>query len=511
MIGWSPTMTDADTARLFYNEDSTDFFFHRDSTGGRGRAALDKYLDVLAAAGVTDLLCNTNAQRTNYASDVWTPTWEGFDAEGSDEQPYLVSIPPAARPGWRRLATNMLALHEQGIDYPDFVVEGSRRRGMSPWITLRMNDVHDQDNVDHPIHGRFWREHSEYWRQGSEGYFARAFDFGHAAVRDYYMALVDETLERYDVDGVELDFLREPFLFNVGAEPNGRELLTTWVGAVREKVVAAARRRGHSIQLGVRSPSRPEVAAAFGLDPLAWAQAGWLDLLVVSPRWSSIEYDMPVSEWRRQLEGCSTTLAGGLEILLGRHWTAPKRPVTAEEARGAAAQVLAQGADAVYLFNYFQSIDADTVPDAWPRQAFAETITSLASLQRMQHMPRRHCITFSDLFGPEGVVQESTQLPATGTCLDFGLPSGPRPAAGTAQLTVGLATNATTDAAESLVVRINDSMPLKLASDTSAGQIRRIAFDVPVRQLEDSTANDIRLECDQPLRIESVDITITPA
>lgn len=498
--------------RLYYNEDSTNFFFHYDATDGHGAAALDGYLDLLSVAGVTSLLCNTNAQRCNYRSHVWTPTWEGFNPTGTDDQPYLAPIAPAARAGWRRLATNMLALHEEGIDYPAHVIEGSRRRHMSPWITLRMNDVHDQDNLEHPIHGRFWCEHAEFWRdssrQGSNSYFGRAFDFGQDEVRDYYMALIDETLERYDVDGLELDFLREPFLFSVGAEQKGRPLLTEWVGQVRARVDAAALRRGHPVLLGVRTPSRRAVAEAFGLDPLAWARAGWLDLLVVSPRWSTIEFDMPLNEWRQQLEGCTLTLAGGLEILVGRHWTAPKRPVTAAEARGAAAQVLAGGADVVYLFNYFQSADAATIPDAWTRDAYTETIASLASLERIAPLPRCHSITFPDLVGPEGTDPDTLQLPAQGTSLLFFLPTGPRPVAGTAELRLEVAVETLADAVP--VVRVNDSEPLALASDTSAEQIRRVAFDVPVAILCDGTRNCIRVECQQPLRIEGVDVHIQP-
>ncbi len=212
---------------LYYNEDSTDFFFHVDHAAGQGGAHLDAYIDRIAAGGVTTFLCNTNAQRTNYASDVWTPTWEGFDPGGPDDQPYLSGISSTTQPvdvsGWRRLATNMLALHEEGVDYPARVIDRCRLRGMSPWITLRMNDVHDQLNEAHPIHGRFWLENQHLWRQRCDGYYSRAFDFGHAEVRDYYMALVDETLDRYDVDGLELDFLREPYLFSVGEEDQGRD------------------------------------------------------------------------------------------------------------------------------------------------------------------------------------------------------------------------------------------------------------------------------------------------
>ena len=40
-------------------------------------------------------------------------------------------------------------------------------------------------------------------------------------VRDYYKALIVESLDRYDIDGLELDFMREPYLFSAGKETEG--------------------------------------------------------------------------------------------------------------------------------------------------------------------------------------------------------------------------------------------------------------------------------------------------
>ncbi|MBT3341552.1 MAG: hypothetical protein HN712_27040 [Gemmatimonadetes bacterium] len=514
---------------LYYNEDSTDFFYHADHTQGQGGAHLDAYIDHIAEGGVTTFLCNTNAQRTNYASDVWTPTWEGLDPDGPDDQPYLAGIASGPHPvdvsRWRSLATNMLALHEQGIDYPARVIERCRLRGMTPWITLRMNDVHDQMNETHPIHGRFWFENQHLWRKNCDDYYSRAFDFGHVEVRDYYMALVDETLDRYDMDGLELDFLREPFLFSVGEEEQGRALLTEWVGEIRQRVEAVARKRGHEILLGVRSPSRPDVALAYGMDPVRWAREGWIDLLVISPRWSTIEFAMPMNDWRRRLEGCDVTLAGGLEILRGNHPTAPKRPVTAAEARGAAAQVLHTGADAVYLFNYFPSANPDTIPDAWVRDAYTQTISSLASLERIEALPRTHAITFTDLIGPEGSIEAPLQLPGTGADLFFTLPTGPRPAGGTAELVLGLglpdqesqdadeadsADAADDDAA--LTVSVNESGDLEVAWVASEEDIRSIGYILPVDALLDGTQNNhIRLSGPDSLHVEAVEIRISPA
>jgi hypothetical protein len=57
--------------RLLHNEDETDFFWHRQIPEGKAGEIIDQYVDVMAGAGVTVFLCNTNARRSNYRSRVW--------------------------------------------------------------------------------------------------------------------------------------------------------------------------------------------------------------------------------------------------------------------------------------------------------------------------------------------------------------------------------------------------------------------------------------------------------
>ena len=140
--------------------------------------------------------------------------------------------------------------------YPG-VIQRCRHHGIAPWISIRMNDVHYNDNLDHPFHSPFWRK-PELFRDGHPGYFARALDYAHAEVRDHYLALITETLERYDIAGLELDFMREPYLFSMGREPEGRQILTGWLREIRTLAKAAAKRRGHAVMLGVRVPSSPD-------------------------------------------------------------------------------------------------------------------------------------------------------------------------------------------------------------------------------------------------------------
>ena len=415
------TARPARLAGLLHNEDSTDFFAHQDFPPGKAGELVDRYVDLLAGAGVSVLMCNTNARRTNYRSTVWEAFWEGYDPNGPDDQPFLAAVPQDNRASYRKLVGNMLAAHSEGVDYPARVIQRCRHHGIAPWISLRMNDVHENDNLGHPFHSALWRR-PELFRQGHPGYFARALDYAHVQVRDHYQALISETLERYDTAGLELDFLREPYLFSWGKEQEGRPILTGWLRGIRSLADDAARRRGHAVKLGVRVPSSPETALALGLDAPAWSREGLVDLVVVAPRWATLEYAMPLAKWRERL-GDRVTLAGGLEVLYRPAPDAQARVVTPEEAAGAAAAVLSGGADVVYLFNYFQNGHP-----GWPVPEYQRTLKTFSSLEELLKRPRRHAVTYRDVTPPGEDYR--APLPASGTQLSFALPLGPAPAAG---------------------------------------------------------------------------------
>jgi uncharacterized lipoprotein YddW (UPF0748 family) len=165
---------------------------------------VDDCVDLVAGGGVTAFLLNTNALRANYASAAWEPVWSGWKGV------------PEAR--WPASTRALDALHRQGIDYPARVIARCRHQGIESWISLRMNDVHNQPDKpdDATLHSDFWRNNPQLRRQGYEGYYSRALDDGHAEVRDHYLKLIDETLDRYDIDGLELDSMREPYLFSRG-------------------------------------------------------------------------------------------------------------------------------------------------------------------------------------------------------------------------------------------------------------------------------------------------------
>ena len=230
--------------QLYYNQDCTDFFYTYDLPAGKAGERLDQFVDQIAGAGVTVFFCNSNARRTNYRSQVWDAFWDGYDPAGPDDQPFLKPIPSAQIAGYRKGIGNMLQVHQEGVDYPARVIQRCRQRGMAPWITLRMNDCHENDIPAHPFHGSFWVKNPQFRRQNCSGYFATCLDYARPEVRDYYMALIQETLDRYDIDGLELDFMREPYVFSADKEKEGAPILTGWLREVRQRSRQSRRQAG---------------------------------------------------------------------------------------------------------------------------------------------------------------------------------------------------------------------------------------------------------------------------
>ena len=486
--------------QLYYNQDCTDFFWSSQIPAGKAGETLDRYVDGIASAGVTVFLCNSNARRTNYRSRVWDAFWDGYDPLGPDDQPFLAPIPRSQVAAYRKGIGNMLAVHQEGIDYPARVIQRCRHDGMLPWITLRMNDCHENDIPPHPFHGSFWIKNPQLHRKNCSGYFATCLDYANPEVRDFYMSLIVETLDHYDIDGLELDFMREPYLFSADKEREGTPILTGWMREVRKRVADAAAKLGHPVRLGVRVPSRPEVAVAMGLDTITWAKEGLIDVLVTTPRWATLEFDLPISQWRQVLGDAKVALLGGLEVLYRPVPGGPASTVSPELAIGAATSVLSQGADAVYLFNYF--------PGTFPVPIYPETLKAMASLGSVRNLPRRVGVTYRDITAPGE--QYRASLPATGKDATFRIRLGPVPdRLWLCDVVVGVAP-APGAVGSGLSVRVNGT-PCKFLSEESAkGELHLISFRVPASALKGTEVHEVKVAREEqaPVSIRQVEMFV---
>ncbi len=482
--------------RVIYNLDCSEFFVG--TFGPLVPETLDAFVDTHAAAGITDLFINVNAQRTNYRGTAWESDWDGYDPDAGDDQPFFAGIDPK-----RRFETqfykNVRALHLQGCDYPLRMLARARHNKIGAWLSVRMNDSHYPDRPTHPYHSSFWRAHPE-WHLSN-----KALDFEQPEVREHTLTLIRELCGRYDIDGIELDFLRFWLYFRPGREHQGVALMTDLVRQARQATEKAAGRLGHPVKLAVRVPADPWIARRHGLDAVAWSRAGLVDLVIAGSFWASTNSDIPVESWKGLLAGTNVEVAVHLEDGVNSG-DSGRRTMTHEEMRGILASGLQRGADAVYFFNLF------TGPyQRWPREDHDRLLTDAGSYAALTAAPRRHVLTLTSPWS-EGQPGRSSQLPYSGTHGVFRLHIGPRPSANQ-QARVELVVP---DHDEPLAVSVNGiacswlklGEPLHIkASGWKEKEQPRHLYSVPATAISDGY-NVVEVIAPQPIKLSWVEISI---
>jgi hypothetical protein len=263
-------------------------------------------------------------------------------------------------------------------------------------------------------------------------------DYGIPEVRERSIALIHELLERYDPDGLELDWMRFGYHFKPGHEAEGREILNTFMRDVRVFVQAQAAKRGHAIQLGARVPAHPDAAVGLGMDGVTWAKEGLVDMLVPTPFWATADYDIPVELWKERIGAAASrvVLAPGTEILLRGYSGGAQELNDLESVRGFAASAWHRGADQIYLFNYM-----DPAPMVGGVQAYRALLEQGLATDVVNKAPRRQVVTYRDTVPKQ--VPDGAQLPATASAHPkFKIYVGPVPAQGRIVFVTGLAENA---------------------------------------------------------------------
>ena len=163
---------------------------------------------------------------------------------------------------------------------------------------------------------------------------------------------------------------------------------------VRKVAREAEPRRGHRILVGARVASAPKVALALGTDAVEWAREGLVDWIVPCNFWTTVDFDLPIDDWQRQVAAAnsSVTVIPGLDI--GVQFFRKRRNLTSAECRGWSDLQYARGAKGVYLFNYFtppmtdflslgcfDPACVDDLPRAYP-VSFRDTALNLSDSNR---------------------------------------------------------------------------------------------------------------------------------
>ncbi len=279
---------------------------------------------------------------------------------------------------------NMQALIDAGTDPLQLAVEFGHANSIEVFWTLRMNDIHDaftpplwpQWKTDHPdaLLGERgdWEKHPP----GSQQRWWSGVDFAREDVRDRTKELIQEVALDYDVDGIDLDWLRHPIHFaeTLRGEPVPPEkaaLITQLVRDVREMLDRTGGRRGRPILLSTRVPMLAEHGLYIGTDVGTWLQEGLIDILVAGGGY--IPFSMPNGELvslghEHDVPVYPCISASGMTR---RQPYGPGGIYGIEAWRAAAANAFAAGADGISLFNLFPAPGSDA-HNRLARQVFAE-------------------------------------------------------------------------------------------------------------------------------------------
>jgi len=242
---------------------------------------------------------------------------------------------------------NPKSLADSGHNPPRIIVEECRRRGMRAFVSLRMNDIHDgqhpRGTLPNPELPTFKRLNPDWLVPDLDWWSALNFEV--APVRELKLRVIEEFFDRWDFDGIELDWLRHTLYFPRGLEREKGKYLTEFMRAVRRSLRQKAARRGRPIEIAVRVPERVEWCLEGGFEVPTWIREGLVDFLILGQGLTEC----------RGLPGFRELMGGRrLPIYPSLYPFGNGYPMYPDAAiRGSAANLWRDGADGLYTFNWF--------------------------------------------------------------------------------------------------------------------------------------------------------------
>lgn len=383
--------------KVFFNEDMAHFWMTRYKAGiVVNEQVLRDFIRQYEDTDVTDFVLNVNSSVSTSESQVFQTISEKYVLK--EENGVSVDYTDT----W---AKPLFELREQGIDPFAVWIETIRLCNMRPWISIRMNDIHNAfESKAHLLKSIYCEQHPERWicgKRGVLGYFDKCLNYLRDDVQEYMLRYIEEQLSRYDVDGVELDFSREPFCFPAGYESQGRVAMLDFMRKVKQLVSDIACKREKRIKINMLCPTNPITAFQLGLDVAQIAKCGYVDSVVAGPRWATINLDVPLEIWRN-LVGDKIEI-GAIQQLLVTGYPFSKDIMSDEAmAFGQAAAFVAKGADLIYFYNLFDTIEAGLEGRNHPfsiRMNPKSILQKIGKTSEMRQWTRRCPLTYDDFVG----------------------------------------------------------------------------------------------------------------
>ena len=175
---------------------------------------------------------------------------------------------------FRRAYQNAKGLIRAGHDPLRVVCDRARSRGMLIYPVLLVQQGTGKRGED--TRASEFRLNHRHLEIGAGGGVDSAFpgfhglDFKHEAVRRERFALIEETLQRYPLDGFELQLNYMPYYFRPDEVEPGRRIMTEWIG----RIYRAVKRSGEGREAGPAGAGQPGAVRIGGDGHPGMAEAG---------------------------------------------------------------------------------------------------------------------------------------------------------------------------------------------------------------------------------------------
>ena len=237
------------------------------------------YVEELRNTSVDAIMCCPQAWQTPaYYSEI--------DRKWQDEAPYQKEPLPECDLKYFEKAYYRMRRYMLRKPTPDPVAltfKKAKEIGLGFFISYRMNENHYMKFENCPTHCKFWRERRDLriqprGEQRADRHVPMPLNYQFPEVRDYYFSLIKELVDKYDIDGLELDFVRSIQLFSPKTTDEDREIMTNFIQRVKEFITLESTKRGKKILLCARIPRSINECMEIGLDIESWGKKRLIDM-----------------------------------------------------------------------------------------------------------------------------------------------------------------------------------------------------------------------------------------
>lgn len=282
-------------------------------------------------------------------------------------------------------------LIDQGTDQLQIMVNFCHEHDMEIFWSLRVNDEHDawvagpgtQWKMEHPECLFGTRDNAPPHGPWS------SVDYAQPAVRDLLFETIRDVCERYDIDGIELDFFRQLLCFkkHVWGEPLGEEeveIINNHLRRIRDMTEAVGKKRDRPLLIAARMPDCPQFARQLALDVEGWLEQDLIDIMVVGGYFWLRPWEQSVELGHKYGVPVYTSLDASR--ITDKETQLVRRSDNGYRAH--AANAWAAGADGIYVFNL--NYMRDPTHRVWREIGDPETLKGLDKIYHVSVMGAGH-------------------------------------------------------------------------------------------------------------------------